>query len=522
MGKNIVIVVVLCCLAVPKIIFCDELSWQDLGGGNTDIQTVFVYPDDAELMFFGSNKGLYRSGDSGESWKNVLLVKGQGKSVNFVTFCPNNPKSIFVATSRGLYRSNDLGVGWQRIFKGKSGLEADCVAVLALPECIYLGTSNGLFISKDNGRLWQKDKGRLGKSKIFNMVSGAKDDNAVYVACDKGVYKSKADIQEWTRVFVDIPGEEDSADIEVDEQDESQINSDVRYLAVDPDNGCLYLATKYGIYRSLNRGESWEKFTDYGLLSKEVDYLAISDSSGLYAMTKSGIFVFKTERWHEMSLSLPARSINSISLDKNGNLYAACDKGLFVLCDKIESKHTEGIAVISDYGKNEPDIREVQQEAIEYAEVQPEKILRWRSQAAKKALLPQLNVGAGRNTTDLWHWEGGSTTKPDDDTLRKGKDSLDWDISLMWDLSELIWNNDQTSIDTRSRLLVQLREDILDEVTKYYFERIRIKMEVDNLSIEEKKKRQEKELRLQELTAYLDALTGGHFSKRVIELSPVS
>jgi hypothetical protein len=86
---------------------------------------------------------------------------------------------------------------------------------------------------------------------------------------------------------------------------------------------------------------------------------------------------------------------------------------------------------------------------------------------------------------------------------------------LSWDLSELIWNEDQTSIDTRSRLMVQLRDDILDEVNKTYFERIRVKMELDSLQIEDRKKRFEKELRVRELTASLDALTGGYFSNQI-------
>jgi hypothetical protein len=62
---------------------------------------------------------------------------------------------------------------------------------------------------------------------------------------------------------------------------------------------------------------------------------------------------------------------------------------------------------------------------------------------------------------------------------------------------------------------VQLRDDILDEVTKLYFERLRVKMELDNLSIEDRKKRFEKGLRLQELTASIDALTGGYFSAQI-------
>jgi hypothetical protein len=63
--------------------------------------------------------------------------------------------------------------------------------------------------------------------------------------------------------------------------------------------------------------------------------------------------------------------------------------------------------------------------------------------------------------------------------------------------------------------MVQLRDDILDEVTKLYFERIRVKMELGNLPIEDRKKRYDKELRLQELTASLDALTGGYFTQQI-------
>jgi len=74
--------------------------------------------------------------------------------------------------------------------------------------------------------------------------------------------------------------------------------------------------------------------------------------------------------------------------------------------------------------------------------------------------------------------------------------------------------------------VVQLRDDILDEVNKVYFERLRVKIELDNLSIEEKNKRAQKQLRLEELTACLDGLTGGYFSsakeKPSVKMSSIS
>ena len=163
----------------------------------------------------------------------------------------------------------------------------------------------------------------------------------------------------------------------------------------------------------------------------------------------------------------------------------------------------------------EPEIGEVQEAAIKYAEVEPEKIILWRKQAAKKAFLPKVSTSVNRDTSDLWHWESGSSTKAYDDVLMRGRDTIGWDVTLSWDLGELIWNADQTNIDVRSRLMVELRDDILDEVTKVYFERIRVRAELNNLAIEDKRKRFEKELRLRELTAMLDGLTGGYFSRSI-------
>ena len=79
----------------------------------------------------------------------------------------------------------------------------------------------------------------------------------------------------------------------------------------------------------------------------------------------------------------------------------------------------------------------------------------------------------------------------------------------------LFWNDAQMNIDVRSKLMVELRDDILDQVNKLYFERLRVKSELDNLSLEDRYKRLEKQLKLEELTASLDALTSGYYSEQL-------
>ncbi|MBN1913809.1 MAG: hypothetical protein JW788_05345, partial [Candidatus Omnitrophica bacterium] len=183
----------------------------------------------------------------------------------------------------------------------------------------------------------------------------------------------------------------------------------------------------------------------------------------------------------------------------------------------------EGKDLFSIYARGEPEINEVQQAAIEYAEVGSLKIKRWRKQAAKRAFLPKVTLDADwdldRTTSHaIWGTYYSSTLPdrffrgPDDVTKYNNKN---WGISLSWELGDLIYSDDQTNIDVRSRLMVELRDDILDEVTKIYFERIRMKAELDSFSIEDRKKIFSAELKIRELTASLDALTGGYFSRNI-------
>ena len=88
-------------------------------------------------------------------------------------------------------------------------------------------------------------------------------------------------------------------------------------------------------------------------------------------------------------------------------------------------------------------------------------------------------------------------------------------FGLSWDFANLIWNSDQISIDTRSRLMVQLRQDILEEVTRLYFERRRLCAEFQGNPTSDAILLHERRLRIEEVSAQLDALTGGWFSREM-------
>jgi len=517
----VLVVVVLFISAFVVSVFSNDVVWDDIGRGNLNLRTVLINPDNPRIIYIGSSNAVLKSDDGAETWRSVLSVRGQNKAVNFLLLVSD---SLYAAAANGLFYSLNQGKDWKLIFKGKNSFENECTALAVLPYGIYLGTKGGLFTSKDKGRSWHKESAKLGNTNILAIAYNLKEPNYIYVACTDGVFKSKDNGQSWERIFITHPVENGNNEEEMaEDQDEEGRDSIIRYIALDPNNSnYLYLATTRGVYRSLDRGQTWNSFSDDGLLNKEAQFLLVSKESQLYAVTKSGIFEYTGERWQELSLRLAVDKVNFLALDNRDNLYAATSKGLFKANLSYAAAEQEA-DTISLYSRDEPDINDVQQAAIKYAEVEPEKIMRWRKQATRRAFLPKLTIGMDRDkdktiSNSIWGTYGSNSSPgkyyvgPDDETRYNNKN---WDVSLTWELGDLIYSDDQTNIDVRSRLMVELRDDILDEVTKLYFERLRVKMELDNLSIEDRKKRFERELKMQELTAMLDALTGGYFSQQL-------
>ena len=63
--------------------------------------------------------------------------------------------------------------------------------------------------------------------------------------------------------------------------------------------------------------------------------------------------------------------------------------------------------------------------------------------------------------------------------------------------------------------MAELRDDVLNEVTHLYFERRRVQTDMLLNPIQEASGDTERRLRLEELTADIDGLTGGYLSARL-------
>lgn len=502
-----------------RVVFADEAVREfrvmNRGLRDIDVRAIAVSRDNPDLAFAGSARAIYRTVNGGRDWQVVLNLRGSNRSVNHLSFDRRNGDLVYAATDDGLYRLVDgSSLAWERVFRGIGEQENTCAFALAEDGLILLGTSAGLFISRDRGISWGKAGGKLGLSYISSLD---KQGDNLFAATQDSLFVSRDIGLSWDRVFnlsADDAGGSDEED-DLGAGDYSSPNIRIRYVFVEKSTADrVYLVTDRGVLFSNDRGETFSAVSSAGLANKDVDLLFVSEGD-VYSAGRGGIFRLPKDGdyWQNLYKGLSTQDVRFALADDVGRLWLATDKGVFCSRAAFASRNNVDLREIRKlrfWFKDEPSIGEVQAAAIRYAEVHPNKIRAWRQQARLKALMPALTLDFDKTVTTAL---GASY-----DRTQIGPQ--DWGVNLKWDLADMIYSADQTSIDVRSRLMVQLRDDILNEVTRFYFERRRLQAELLLSPPKEAKEIMDKNLRIDELSASIDALTGGYFSRRLAESDP--
>jgi len=489
----------------------------DSGIDESAITAICVITDSPNIVYAGAGRSIYKSVDSGSSWRRIFMLKGASVGINSIDYDLLACQKIYAATNNGLYVSDDEGNSWNRLFNSRDGLQRQVTCIAINREdvaTISIGTKRGLFKSSNGGKNWFADRVFVNK-KIKSVVYT----KGLYVCADDGVYYRKEEDEPWQRIYIakaydekDVNDTENNGDIS-----EMKRSDSLNYLAVYGDK--VYLATNRGIYTAANDKNEWQALLAPGILTEKIEFI-FATKKQLFAATQKGLFCYdkRSKIWTGYSEGLPTLRINMVGLSlKERIIFAATDKGLFRAklenadFNKMNRKKSHDNFTLKD----EPTVLEIQRAAIEYAEVSADKIKWMRSAASNKALLPKVSLGFDGDLYRTIDLDRGSTTTPDFYIEGPNDKNWGWDVDFSWDLGEIIWNDDQTNIDVRSRLMVQLRNDVIDEVTKLYFERRRLQLELQANPPENKDHELRKQLRLDELTANIDGLTDGYLSRYV-------
>ena len=281
-------------------------TWHHRGLEKSEhVSKVLVDPRDSDVVFAasqgplwspGGERGLFKSIDGGETWKNVLSAGGVGKSVEGnedsytgvtdVVFDPRNPDVMYAATHQrhrnvwaiincgpetGIYKSTDAGESWTELTNGLPGGDMGKISLQVSPQksnVVYAtielpGREGGFWRSKDFGASWEKTNdfvsGGTGPHYYQELWADPHRYGVLYQA-NNYFMRSEDDGKTW----VNIEGDNKHVD-----------NHAVAFHPTDKD--FLLVGCDGGVYRSYDYCQTWQfcenlPLTQFYKLSVDNDY----------------------------------------------------------------------------------------------------------------------------------------------------------------------------------------------------------------------------------------------------------
>jgi hypothetical protein len=180
-------------------------------------------------------------------------------------------------------------------------------------------------------------------------------------------------------------------------------------------------------------------------------------------------------------------------------------------------KHHASIppAVLRAAFAGDPPVAFLRGAATALALAEPERAQSLMSRARWAALLPELRVRLDRRFSRTESLDlGREATDPLATPV--GVDSINdlrYEWRATWDLGRIVFNPDEVGASTHALRMAEVRRELETVVIRLYFERRRLKAEALASDASDTPPGVQVEIRIQELEAELDALTGGAFSR---------
>ena len=256
-----------------------------MGGRIADIA---IHPDNRTTWYVAvGSGGVWKTTNAGVTWKPIFDQQAS-YSIGCIAIDPRRPDVIWVGTGEsvsgrhvawgdGVYRSLNGGASWERM-----GLEqsehigqilidprnSDVIHVAAEGPLWSPGGERGVFTTNDGGATWHESLVIDDDTGVTKMAFAPDDPDVIYAAAyqrrrrvwslvgggpESGIHKSTDGGATWRKITEGLP-----------DNDMGKIG-----IAVTPANPNIVYATieadeeERGFYRSLDRGESWEKRSSY-------------------------------------------------------------------------------------------------------------------------------------------------------------------------------------------------------------------------------------------------------------------
>lgn len=346
----------------------EELPWREVGpyrGGRSAAVTGLV--DAPHTYYFGgTGGGVWKTTDSGRSWKNVS-DGFFGGSIGAVAVSDVDPNVVYVGGGEktvrgnvshgdGMWKSTDAGRTWEHVGLADTRhicrvrvhpRDPDVVYAAALGHLYGPNSERGVFRSQDGGASWQRVLHVNDHAGAVDLVMDPTNPRILYASFwrvrrtpwalesggeGSGIWKSTDGGDHWEEITRN-PGLP-TGTVGISGVSVSRANPDNLYAIVEAEDG--------GVFRSRDAGETWERVNEERKLRQRAWYY-----SRIYADPgdEESVYVLNVRFHHSVDGGESFKSV-SVPHGDNHDLWIAPDNSLRM----IES-NDGGANVSHDGGK---------------------------------------------------------------------------------------------------------------------------------------------------------------------------
>ncbi len=345
-------------------------QWRQVGPAGGNVNSLGADPHDMNKIFLGTSDGhVFSSTDEGQHWNLLSRIgAGQDDVITHIIVDPRDSNRLYASTwtlysgGGGVYRSDDTGRTWKLI-----GLPKETVRALAQsptnPKLFVAGSLTGVYRSLDDGNTWERiTPANHQDLRNFDSVAfDPKDENIIYAGTYHLPWKTVDGGKNWSPV---VKGMID--------------DSDVMSIVVDPANSSNVHATACsGIYRSVDAGQNWKRYGGIPFVFRRTqlikqdpqkpDTLYAGTTSGLWKTTNEGGEWKRTTPgdWVVNAILIDPKDTKRIILgteregvqisDNGGESFASANAGFHhqhILDVAIDREHPEKALVVLTFDTN--------------------------------------------------------------------------------------------------------------------------------------------------------------------------
>jgi photosystem II stability/assembly factor-like uncharacterized protein len=290
------------------------------------VVSIALHPTNEDILYVATNDAVYKSRDGGGTWERFPSFSA--RRVTTLAVDPRFPATIYAGTmGDAVYKSPD---GGQRWLPHNVGLKEHVSFVNqfvfhpTLSEKIYIATTVGVFFTKDAGREWEERMNGMKEVHIVTAIAmNPKAPTTLYGGTTGGMYRSEDGAMSWKRINNGlIPESELMAAMALG------VNA-IEIDRMNPDT--VYAGTTKGLFRTVNKGEQWERIgqslpdsfiSSILLHPTEPSQLYVGGPKGVWKSSDSG------KTWQAINQGITTLNIRALAMNpKNPQLLYAGTNG---------------------------------------------------------------------------------------------------------------------------------------------------------------------------------------------------